>query len=100
MRTGGSRRCMPKTASRPRLFRRPPQKSGEATSCRREMAQHTVKQRGANIRVACLAFGISQTCYRYQAKQSAENIEIADYLVRLTPQLAQLGIRTVLSVSA
>ena len=34
--------------------------------------------------MACLAFGISQTCYRYQAKQSAENVEIADLLIRLT----------------
>ncbi|RQW24163.1 hypothetical protein EHS17_13330 [Rhodobacteraceae bacterium CH30] len=30
-----------------------------------------------------LAFGISQTYYRYQAKQSAANAEIADHLVRL-----------------
>ena len=47
------------------------------------MAQRTVTQ-GVSIRLACLAFGISQTCYRYQAKQSAENVEIADHLVRLT----------------
>ncbi len=31
-----------------------------------------------------MAFGISQTCYSYQAKQSAVNVEIADHLVRLT----------------
>jgi putative transposase len=30
------------------------------------------------------AFGISQTCYRYQAKRSSENSEIADWLIRLT----------------
>ena len=53
-------------------------------SCRREMAQQTVEQSGASIRLACLALGISQTCYRYQATQSAENVEIADHLVRLT----------------
>ena len=47
------------------------------------MAQRTVEQ-GVSIRLACLAFSISQTCYRYQAKQSAENVEIADHLVRLT----------------
>ena len=52
-------------------------------SCRREMAQRTV-EKGISIRLACLAFGISQTCYRYQAKQSAENGEIADHLIRLT----------------
>jgi hypothetical protein len=45
------------------------------------MAQQTVMKQGASVRVACLAFGISQTCYRYQAKQSAENVEIADHLV-------------------
>ena len=48
------------------------------------MAQQTVEQQGTSIRLACVAFGISQTCYRYQAKQSAENVEIADHLVRLT----------------
>ena len=47
------------------------------------MAQRTV-EKGVSIRLACLAFGISQTCYRYQAKQSAENVEIADLLIRLT----------------
>jgi putative transposase len=44
------------------------------------MAQRIVES-GVSIRRVCLAFGISQTCYRYQAKQSAEN---ADRLVRLT----------------
>lgn len=47
------------------------------------MAQQTVEQQGTSIRLACLAFGISQTCYRYQAKRSAENVEIADHLIRL-----------------
>ena len=56
-------------------------------SCRRERAQQTVEQRGIRIRLACLALGISQACYRYQAKQSAENVEIADHRVRLTHNL-------------
>ena len=34
--------------------------------------------------MACAAFAISETCYRYQAKCSAENAEIADHLIRLT----------------
>jgi len=34
--------------------------------------------------MACQAFGISQTCYRYQAKLSSENSGIADWLIRLT----------------
>ena len=47
------------------------------------MAQRTVAQ-GVSIRLACLALGISQTCSRDQAKQSAENADIADRLIRLT----------------
>ena len=53
-------------------------------SCRREMAQQTVEQRGISVRLACLTFGISQTCYRYQPKLFAENVEIADHLIRIT----------------
>jgi len=45
-------------------------------SRRREMAQQVVEQQSVSVRLACLAFGISQTCYRYQAKQSAENNEM------------------------
>ena len=48
------------------------------------MAKHLVENKGIRIRLACQAFGISQTCYRYQAKLSAENEEIADHLIRLT----------------
>ncbi len=47
------------------------------------MAQRTV-EKGVSIRLDCLAFGISQTCYRHQAKQPAENVEFADLLTRLT----------------
>ena len=36
-----------------------------------------------SVKVACLAFGISQTCCRYEAKLNAENEVIADWLVRL-----------------
>lgn len=53
-------------------------------SHRKEMAQWAVSEKGASIRVACLMFGISETCYRYQAKLSTENALIADWLVRLT----------------
>ncbi len=48
------------------------------------MAQWAVAQRSATINLACRAFGISQTCYRYKAKLDAENSVIADWLVRLT----------------
>lgn len=53
-------------------------------SRRREMARAATKQKGISIRVACMAFGISESCYRYQPKLSAENEEIADWLLRLT----------------
>ncbi|MFT5115852.1 MAG: putative transposase [Parasphingorhabdus sp.] len=34
-----------------------------------------------SIRIACRAFAISETCYRYQPKLSDENDEIADWLL-------------------
>jgi putative transposase len=48
------------------------------------MAQWAVQQKSTSIRLACQAFGISQTCYRYEAKLSSENSEIADRLLTLT----------------
>jgi putative transposase len=53
-------------------------------SQRREMAEQAVAQRGASIAVACRAFGISETCYRYSPKLDAENEQIADLLLGLT----------------
>ncbi len=53
-------------------------------SRRREMAQKAVAQKSVSIRVACEAFSVSQTCYRYQPLLSSESAEIADWLVRLT----------------
>ena len=50
-------------------------------SQRREMAKKVVEQRRLSIRLACQAFTISGTCYRYQPKLSSE---IADWLIRLT----------------
>jgi putative transposase len=48
------------------------------------MAQRAVAQRSATIGLACQAFRISQTCYRYRAKLSVENNAIVDWRVRLT----------------
>lgn len=48
------------------------------------MAQCAVVGRGVSIRVACKAFAISETCYRYQAVLSGDNMLIADWLLRLT----------------
>jgi putative transposase len=62
-----------------------------APSRRREMALRAVKEKAVSIRLACQAFGISQTCYRYQAKLSSENSEIADRLIRLTANQRNWG---------
>jgi putative transposase len=48
------------------------------------MAQRAVKEKGVSIRLACQAFRISESCYRYKAKLSEENALIADWLLRLT----------------
>jgi len=48
------------------------------------MAQEAVKEKAISIRLACRIFGVSETCYRYQAKHSKENDRIADWLLRLT----------------
>ena len=48
------------------------------------MAQHAVTSGKVSIKLACVSFGISTTCYRYQPRLSAENAEIADHLIRLT----------------
>ena len=50
------------------------------------MAKVAVAQHGVAINLACTAFGISETCYRYlaKAKRQAENEEIANWLIRLT----------------
>ena len=53
-------------------------------SQRKEMAVRAVEDRSFSIRLACEAFGISETCYRYQAKLSGDNAFIADWLLRLT----------------
>ena len=53
-------------------------------SQRREMAEWAVRSRSASIALACRAFSISKTCYRYQPKLSEENELIADWLVALT----------------
>ena len=42
-------------------------------SRRKEMAIKAVAERGLSIRLACQAFQISETCYRYERKLDAEN---------------------------
>jgi putative transposase len=55
------------------------------------MAKHAVEQKGITIRVACEAFRVSESCYRYASKHSAENEEIANWLVRLTDNHSNWG---------
>ncbi len=48
------------------------------------MAVSAVTGRGVSIALACRAFQISESCYRYERKLSDENAEIAEWLVKLT----------------
>ena len=48
------------------------------------MAEWAVRCRFASIALACRAFSISETCYRYQPKLSYENEMIADWLGGIT----------------
>jgi len=48
------------------------------------MAHHAVAHYQVSIRLSCKTFSISETCYRYQAKLSDENAEIAAWLLRLS----------------
>ena len=48
------------------------------------MAVNAVASRGISIALACRAFQISESCYRYERKLSNENAEIAEWLVKLT----------------
>jgi putative transposase len=51
---------------------------------RKKMAKRADEEHQVSIRLACESFGISETCYRYQAKLSGDNAFIADWLLRLT----------------
>jgi putative transposase len=48
------------------------------------MTIRAVKERAMSVRVACEAFGVSETRYRYWAKRCAENEVIAEWLVKVT----------------
>jgi putative transposase len=53
-------------------------------SLRKEMAVEAVASRGVSIALACRAFDISESCYRYERQLSDENAEIKEWLVKLT----------------
>jgi len=48
------------------------------------MARKGVAKHGISIRLACVVYGISETCYRYQSKLDGENALVADWLLKLT----------------
>jgi len=48
------------------------------------MAKTEVERRRVSLALACRAFGVSETCYRYSPKWRDENEEIADLLIGLT----------------
>ena len=50
-----------------------------------------MENRRTSIRHACQTFALSETGYRYQAKASAENARIADWLIRLTTAYRDWG---------
>ena len=53
-------------------------------SRRREMAKKAVETKGVSIELACKAFKISESCYRYEKKLNEENKKVEDWLLRLT----------------
>ena len=55
------------------------------------MAMNAIAQHGVSIALACRAFEISETCYRYSPVLSDENEEIADWLERLTANKRNWG---------
>ena len=63
---------------------RSPCKKVVRPSHRREMARRAVRNKAIPIRLACEAFRVSESGYRYQAKNNAENELIANWLIRLT----------------
>ena len=48
------------------------------------MAKRVLAERGVSIRLACLIFSVSDTCYRYKAKKNAENDQIPIKKGRIT----------------
>ena len=51
---------------------------------RRELAVKAVAIKGVSIALACRAFEVSETCYRYSPNLDDENEQIADLLLGLT----------------
>lgn len=60
-------------------------------SQRVEMAQKAVTNEGITIRKACVAFNVSESCYRYKRKLSDDNMLIAELLRGLTQSQRNWG---------
>lgn len=55
------------------------------------MAEWAVNNRQVSVRLACKAFGVSQTCYRYQPLRTDENVKVAEWLLKLTDNHKRWG---------
>ena len=55
------------------------------------MARWAVEEKGLSIRLACEAFGLSESGYRHQPQLNAENAKIAEWLQRLTENQRNWG---------
>ena len=55
------------------------------------MARWAVEEKGLSIRLACEAFGLSQSGYRYHPQRNVENQRIAQWLTRLTDNQRNWG---------
>ena len=60
-------------------------------SRRRDLAQEAVVKKHIGISLACTLFSISETCYRYKSRYCDENVQIADWLLRLTQTYRNWG---------
>lgn len=60
---------------------------------RRVLAHDAVNTKRTTVRHACATFLISERCYRYTAKNSDENAQIADWLLRLTTAYRTWGFK-------
>ena len=60
-------------------------------SRRRKITKKAVTNWGVCVRVACDAFGISESCYRYERKRDPENDEVATWPIIMTDNYRNWG---------
>lgn len=51
---------------------------------RSKIAQSAIEKHRISVGLAPECLGISETCFRFRAKLSCENVEVVDWLLRLT----------------